>query len=50
MFPDADHDVRTVKAALGASGVAGFFAAGEIGPVGGRNHLHGRSASVLALG
>ena len=49
MFPDADHDVRTVKAALGASGVAGFFAAGEIGPVGGRNHLHGFTASVLAF-
>ena len=49
MFPDADHDVRTVRAALGASGVAGFFAAGEIGPVGGRNHLHGFTASVLAF-
>jgi small ligand-binding sensory domain FIST len=50
MFPSADHDVRTVKAALGdASGVAGFFAAGEIGPVGGRNHLHSFTASVLAF-
>jgi small ligand-binding sensory domain FIST len=52
MFPDADHDVRTVKAALGATddpSVAGFFAAGEIGPVGGRNHLHGFTASVLAF-
>jgi len=52
MFPDADHDVRTVKAALGAPediAVAGFFAAGEIGPVGGRNHLHGFTASVLAF-
>ena len=29
--------------------VAGFFAAGEIGPVGGRNHLHGFTASVLAF-
>jgi small ligand-binding sensory domain FIST len=52
MFPDADHDVRTVKAALGTPediAVAGFFAAGEIGPVGGRNHLHGFTASVLAF-
>lgn len=49
MFPDADHDVRTVRDALGAEGVAGFFAAGEIGPVGGRNHLHGFTASVLAF-
>jgi small ligand-binding sensory domain FIST len=52
MFPDADHDVRAVQAALGASNnlaVAGFFAAGEIGPVGGRNHLHGFTAPVLAF-
>jgi small ligand-binding sensory domain FIST len=49
MFPSADHDVRTVRDALGADAVAGFFAAGEIGPVGGRNHLHGFTASVLAF-
>jgi small ligand-binding sensory domain FIST len=46
-FPGADHDVRIVREALGADGVAGLFAAGEIGPVGGRNHLHGFTASVL---
>jgi small ligand-binding sensory domain FIST len=39
-----------VTAALGADGVAGFFAAGEIGPVAGRNHVHGLSAAVLAFG
>jgi small ligand-binding sensory domain FIST len=25
--------------------VAGFFAAGELGPVGGRNFIHGHTAS-----
>jgi len=30
--------------------VAGFFANGEIGPVAGRNHVHGFTASVLAFG
>ncbi len=50
MFPSADHDVRAVSGALGTGGVAGFFAAGEIGPVGGRNHLHGFTATVLAFG
>ena len=49
MFPSADHDVRLVRDGLGATGVGGFFAAGEIGPVGGRNHLHGFTASVLAF-
>ncbi|WP_433506459.1 FIST signal transduction protein [Pseudonocardia halophobica] len=49
MFPDADHDPRIVRAELGEIPVAGFFAAGEIGPVGGRNHLHSFTASVLAF-
>jgi small ligand-binding sensory domain FIST len=50
MFPTADHDVRVVSAGLGVRDVAGFFASGEIGPVGGRNHLHGFTASILAFG
>jgi small ligand-binding sensory domain FIST len=50
LFPSADHDVRAVETGLATQGVAGFFAAGEIGPVGGRNHLHGFTASVLAFG
>lgn len=50
MFPSADHDVLAVRGGLGIAGVAGFFAAGEIGPVGGRNHLHGFTASILAFG
>ena len=50
LFASADHDVQAVQRGLGAPGVAGFFAAGEIGPVGGRNHLHGFTASVLAFG
>lgn len=50
MFPDADHDVVAVRQSLGPSGVAGFFAAGEIGPVAARNHLHAFTASVLAFG
>lgn len=49
MFPSADHDVRAVRSGLGVTGVGGFFAAGEIGPVAGRNHLHGFTASILAF-
>jgi small ligand-binding sensory domain FIST len=45
----ADHDVRTVQRELGADGVAGCFTGGEIGPVGGRSHLHGVTASLLAF-
>jgi small ligand-binding sensory domain FIST len=50
LFASADHDVQALQRVLGAPGIAGFFAAGEIGPVGGRNHLHGFTASVLAFG
>ncbi|GAA4557973.1 FIST signal transduction protein [Pseudonocardia xishanensis] len=49
MFPDAGHDVGVLRAGLGAVPVGGFFAGGEIGPVGGRNNLHSFTASVLAF-
>ena len=51
LFASADHDVEAVRTGLAApTGVAGFFAAGEIGPVAGRNHVHGLTASILAFG
>ena len=50
MFPSAEHDVVVLGEELSVDAVAGFFAAGEIGPVGGRNHMHGLTASVLAFG
>lgn len=47
MFDRPDHDARTLQGALEARvPLAGFFALGEIGPVGGRNFLHGFTASV----
>ena len=49
LFTSADHDVLAVRAGLATTGVAGFFAAGEIGPVVGRTRLHGNTASVLAF-
>jgi small ligand-binding sensory domain FIST len=49
LFGTADHDPALVRSELAALGVAGFFAGGELGPVGGRNHLHGFTASVLAF-
>lgn len=45
----ADHDPALVRSELAASAVAGFFAAGELGPVAGRNALHGFTASMLAF-
>ncbi len=50
MFGSADHDPVAVRETLGPIGVAGFFAAGEVGPVGGHNHVHGFTASMLVFG
>lgn len=49
MFGTADHDAVALRDTLGPIGVAGFFAAGEVGPVGGQNHVHGFTASVLVF-
>ena len=46
-YGGADHDPAAVSGELALDGLAGFFAGGELGPVGGRNHLHGFTASLL---
>jgi small ligand-binding sensory domain FIST len=48
-FRTSDHDALAVRDELGGAEVAGSFAAGEIGPVAGRNHLHGFSASLVVF-
>ena len=48
MFGDPHHDARVLDEELGAP-AAGFFAAGEIGPVGGRPFLHGFTATVAVF-
>jgi small ligand-binding sensory domain FIST len=50
MFPSPDHDISRVHAQFGREvPAAGFFAMGEIGPVGGRNFLHGFTASLAIV-
>ena len=46
LFGRPHHDVTVVRERAGDIPVAGFFAQGEIGPVGGANFLHGYTASV----
>ena len=46
LFASPDHDAGMLAQALGDIPVAGFFCAGELGPVGGRNYLHGFTASI----
>jgi small ligand-binding sensory domain FIST len=46
MFGAPDHDAEAIVDHLGPIPTAGCFAAGEIGPVGGHNFLHGFTASI----
>ena len=49
MFQTACHDVTAARASMPQTPVAGFFAAVEIGPVGGKNFVHGHTASFALL-
>ena len=49
MFGSADHDAETVSRVLRSAPAAGFFAAGEIGPVGGEYFLHSFTATVAVF-
>jgi small ligand-binding sensory domain FIST len=46
LFSGPHHDARVVGELLGDPPLAGFFAAGEVGPVGPGNFLHGFTASL----
>jgi small ligand-binding sensory domain FIST len=50
LFSEPGHDASVVEEALGSVPLAGAFCAGEIGPIGGRNFLHGFTASVAVFG
>jgi small ligand-binding sensory domain FIST len=46
LFAEPHHDARVLCAEAGPIPLAGFFAQGELGPVGGQNFIHGFTASV----
>jgi small ligand-binding sensory domain FIST len=49
LFGSPHHDASTLADIVGEIPMAGFFAAGELGPVGGQNFLHGFTASIALL-
>jgi small ligand-binding sensory domain FIST len=49
LFDAPHHDAALVQSALGTLPLAGFFAQGELGPIGGRNFIHGFTASLVLL-
>jgi small ligand-binding sensory domain FIST len=49
MFGCPDHDAEAIDQVLEGAPAAGFFAAGEIGPVGGEYFLHGFTATLAVF-
>jgi small ligand-binding sensory domain FIST len=46
LFAEPSHDTGLMAKVLGDIPVAGFFCAGELGPVGGQNYVHAFTASI----
>lgn len=46
LFPGPDHDAAMLRKRIGEIPTAGFFAMGELGPIGGQNFMHGYTASI----
>jgi small ligand-binding sensory domain FIST len=46
MFSTPNHDALAIQEALPGLPLAGFFAMGELGPIGGRSFIHGHTASL----
>lgn len=50
LFPGPHHDAHALGERYGPLPLAGFFAMGELGPIGGRNFVHGFTASIALFG
>ena len=50
LFGEPNHDLNIIRDRLGDDlPIAGFFCAGEFGPIGDRSFLHGHTASLAVL-
>jgi small ligand-binding sensory domain FIST len=49
LYGEPDGDISAIHSFFRGIELAGFFCAGEIGPVGGRNFLHGHTASLALI-
>ena len=49
LYGEPDHDASLVQSMRGPLPLAGFFANGELGPVGGRNYIHGYTSSLVVI-
>ncbi|GMV65050.1 MAG: hypothetical protein AMXMBFR75_08530 [Candidatus Hinthialibacteria bacterium] len=46
LFSSPNHDISLIRKWTGVSPAAGFFCAGEIGPIGGKSFIHGFTSSI----
>jgi small ligand-binding sensory domain FIST len=46
MFPAHNHDIDLIHQSVGKIPAAGFFCAGEIGPIGNKSFIHGFTSSI----
>lgn len=49
LYDEPDGDISAITGCFRGLDVAGFFCAGEIGPIGGKNFLHGHTASLALI-
>jgi len=49
LYGEPDHDAALVQTMRGPIPLVGFFANGELGPVGGRNYVHGYTTSLVFI-
>jgi small ligand-binding sensory domain FIST len=47
LFGQPHHDAQVIREEANGLPLAGFFAQGELGPIGGQNFIHGFTASVV---
>jgi small ligand-binding sensory domain FIST len=47
LYDHPNGDIRLIQKVVGDINLAGFFCAGEIGPIGDKNFLHGHTASLV---
>jgi small ligand-binding sensory domain FIST len=49
LYDEPDGDISAIRGFFSEIDLAGFFCAGEIGPIGGKNFLHGHTASLALI-
>jgi small ligand-binding sensory domain FIST len=49
LYSEPDGDISAIRGFFQDIDLAGFFCAGEIGPIGGKNFLHGHTASLALI-